>query len=210
MTQSAWSCRFGTASAIGPGGRGGDGAARGERYRGSGDSLDPPGPLLTHLNTIYTAYSECLPTRLNPPWEWRRLRARRRVARALIQCITMRMHDEHLDKRSWCTAQAPREGVAVRPATSHVRACCVILIFMRTASARATVTTSDMIVLHVLLLLLQSWRHSVLPTGFGVAWVFRKIAPQFRRDGSLQLKRCATARPRTEDWHLGRRTAHLG
>jgi hypothetical protein len=27
---------------------------------------EPPGPLLTHLHTIYMAYSECLPTRLNP------------------------------------------------------------------------------------------------------------------------------------------------
>ena len=32
----------------------------------SGGSLEPPGPRLTHLHTIYTAYSECLPTRLNP------------------------------------------------------------------------------------------------------------------------------------------------
>ena len=28
--------------------------------------LGPPGPLLTHLHTIYVAYSERLPTRLNP------------------------------------------------------------------------------------------------------------------------------------------------
>ena len=28
--------------------------------------LDPPGPLLTHLHTVCMAYSECLPTRLNP------------------------------------------------------------------------------------------------------------------------------------------------
>jgi hypothetical protein len=27
--------------------------------------LEPPGPLLTHLHTVYMAYSECLPTRLN-------------------------------------------------------------------------------------------------------------------------------------------------
>jgi hypothetical protein len=33
---------------------------------GSGGSIDPPGPLLTHLHTIYMAYSKCLPTRLNP------------------------------------------------------------------------------------------------------------------------------------------------
>jgi hypothetical protein len=32
----------------------------------SGGSLEPPGPLLTHLHTIYIAYSERLPTRLNP------------------------------------------------------------------------------------------------------------------------------------------------
>ena len=28
--------------------------------------LEPPGPLLTHLHTVYLAYSERLPTRLNP------------------------------------------------------------------------------------------------------------------------------------------------
>jgi hypothetical protein len=33
---------------------------------GSGGSLEPPGPLPTHLHTVYMAYSECLPTRLNP------------------------------------------------------------------------------------------------------------------------------------------------
>jgi hypothetical protein len=40
----------------------------------AGDSLEPPGPLLeppagpllTHLHTVYMAYSERLPTRLNP------------------------------------------------------------------------------------------------------------------------------------------------
>jgi hypothetical protein len=31
-----------------------------------GPLLDPPGPLLTHLHTVFMAYSECLPTRLNP------------------------------------------------------------------------------------------------------------------------------------------------
>ena len=52
-------------------------AARGEQgatYRGFkgahlnplGLFLEPPGPLLTHLHTVYMAYSECLPTRLNP------------------------------------------------------------------------------------------------------------------------------------------------
>jgi hypothetical protein len=35
-------------------------------YRGSGGSLEPPGPLPTHLHTVYVAYSECLPARLNP------------------------------------------------------------------------------------------------------------------------------------------------
>jgi hypothetical protein len=33
---------------------------------GSGDSLEPPGPLLTHLHTVYMAYFECLPTGLTP------------------------------------------------------------------------------------------------------------------------------------------------
>ena len=33
---------------------------------GSGGSLDPPGPLLTHLHTVCMAFSECLPTRFNP------------------------------------------------------------------------------------------------------------------------------------------------
>ena len=28
--------------------------------------LEPPGPLLTHLHTVYMAYSECLSTRLDP------------------------------------------------------------------------------------------------------------------------------------------------
>ena len=28
--------------------------------------LEPPGPLLTHLHTVYMVYSERLPTRLNP------------------------------------------------------------------------------------------------------------------------------------------------
>jgi hypothetical protein len=28
--------------------------------------LEVTGPLLTHLHTVYMAYSECLPTRLNP------------------------------------------------------------------------------------------------------------------------------------------------
>ena len=46
---------------------------REKQIRGSGGSLEPPGPLLeppgpllTHLHTVYIAYSECLPTRLNP------------------------------------------------------------------------------------------------------------------------------------------------
>ena len=28
--------------------------------------LEPPGPLLTHIHTVYIRYSECLPTYLNP------------------------------------------------------------------------------------------------------------------------------------------------
>jgi hypothetical protein len=39
---------------------------REKQIGGSGGSLEPPGPLLTHLHTVYMAYSECLPTRLNP------------------------------------------------------------------------------------------------------------------------------------------------
>jgi hypothetical protein len=31
--------------------------------------LNPRGPLLTHLHTVYIAYSECLPTPLTPPAE---------------------------------------------------------------------------------------------------------------------------------------------
>jgi hypothetical protein len=31
------------------------------RCGGSGGSLEPPGPLLAHLHTVYMAYSECLP-----------------------------------------------------------------------------------------------------------------------------------------------------
>jgi hypothetical protein len=33
---------------------------------GSGGSLEPPGPLFTHLHTVYVAYSECLPTCFYP------------------------------------------------------------------------------------------------------------------------------------------------
>jgi hypothetical protein len=36
------------------------------RWGVQGGSLGPPGPLLTHLHTVYMAYSERLPTRLNP------------------------------------------------------------------------------------------------------------------------------------------------
>jgi hypothetical protein len=40
-------------------------AAREKEIGGSGGSLEPPGPLLSHLHTVYLAYSKCLPTRLN-------------------------------------------------------------------------------------------------------------------------------------------------
>jgi hypothetical protein len=42
------------------------GLIQGETDTGSRGSLEPPGPLLTHLRTVYMAYSERLPTRLNP------------------------------------------------------------------------------------------------------------------------------------------------
>jgi hypothetical protein len=41
------------------------GAIQGERNRGFRGPL-LPGPLLTHLHTVYMAYSECLRTRWNP------------------------------------------------------------------------------------------------------------------------------------------------
>jgi hypothetical protein len=43
--------------------------AREKEIGASGGLLDPPGPLLTHLHTVYIAYSECLPTPypLDPP-----------------------------------------------------------------------------------------------------------------------------------------------
>jgi hypothetical protein len=41
----------------------------GKQMRGPGGSLEPPGPLPTHLHTVYMEYSECLPTLLNPPAE---------------------------------------------------------------------------------------------------------------------------------------------
>jgi hypothetical protein len=44
----------------------GEGERRGGGDRGSGGSLEHRGPLLTHLHTVYMAYYECLPTRLNP------------------------------------------------------------------------------------------------------------------------------------------------
>jgi hypothetical protein len=40
--------------------------AREKQIGGSEGSLEPSGPLLTHLHTVYKAYSECLPTRLDP------------------------------------------------------------------------------------------------------------------------------------------------
>jgi hypothetical protein len=39
---------------------------REQQIGGSGGSLEPPGPLLTHLRTVCMAYSERLSTRLNP------------------------------------------------------------------------------------------------------------------------------------------------
>jgi hypothetical protein len=39
---------------------------RKQQTRGSGGSLDPPVPLLTHLHTVCMAFYERLPTRLNP------------------------------------------------------------------------------------------------------------------------------------------------
>jgi hypothetical protein len=48
-------------------------SGREQQIGGSGGSLEPPGPLLeppgpllTHLHTVYIAYSDGLPTRLNP------------------------------------------------------------------------------------------------------------------------------------------------
>ena len=39
-----------------------------ERHmRGSGGSLEPPGPLPMHLHTVHTEDSECLPTLFEPP-----------------------------------------------------------------------------------------------------------------------------------------------
>ena len=53
-----------------------DSDGREQHIGGSGGSLEPrgpvlepPGPLLTHLHNVYMAYSERLPTRLNPPAE---------------------------------------------------------------------------------------------------------------------------------------------
>ena len=47
---------------------------------GSGGSLEPSGPLLMHLHTVYMPYPECLPTRLNPLAE----RTRSCVSQALM------------------------------------------------------------------------------------------------------------------------------
>jgi hypothetical protein len=41
--------------------------SREKEIGGSGGSLEPSGPLHTHLHTAHMACSECLPTRLNPP-----------------------------------------------------------------------------------------------------------------------------------------------
>jgi hypothetical protein len=41
---------------------------REKQIGGSGGSFEPPGPLLTHLHTVYMVYSECLPSYpLDPP-----------------------------------------------------------------------------------------------------------------------------------------------
>ena len=40
----------------------GGAGVREKEIRGSGGSLEPPGHLLAQLHTVYTAYSECLPT----------------------------------------------------------------------------------------------------------------------------------------------------
>ena len=42
---------------------------REKHMRGSGGSLEPPGPLPMHLHTACVELSECLPTLLNPPAE---------------------------------------------------------------------------------------------------------------------------------------------
>jgi hypothetical protein len=39
---------------------------REKEIRGSGGSLEHPGPILTHLHTVYVAYFGCLPTHLDP------------------------------------------------------------------------------------------------------------------------------------------------
>jgi hypothetical protein len=54
------------AGALQPGARVWGVSAREQQIGGSGGSLEPPGLLLTHLHTVYMAYSERLPTRLNP------------------------------------------------------------------------------------------------------------------------------------------------
>jgi hypothetical protein len=41
-------------------------APGGNIHGGSGGPVKLPGPLLTHPHTVYMAYSECLPTRVNP------------------------------------------------------------------------------------------------------------------------------------------------
>ena len=61
--------------------------AREKEIGGTGVSLEPPGPLLTHLHTFYVAYYECLPTRLNPLTEgacFSQVRARAHRAAAAL------------------------------------------------------------------------------------------------------------------------------
>jgi hypothetical protein len=57
MVQTLWRRKKGLRQAAPP---------REQQIRGSGGSLEPPGPLLTHLHTVYMAFSERFPTRLNP------------------------------------------------------------------------------------------------------------------------------------------------
>jgi hypothetical protein len=56
---------------------------RGVHLNPLGLFLDPPGPLLTHLHTVYIAYSDCLSMRLNP------LAERTRFSQVLTVLVTM-------------------------------------------------------------------------------------------------------------------------
>ena len=91
-------------------------AAQGRRAReqqivGSGGSPEPPGPLPTHLHTVYMEYSDSLPTPLNP------LAERTCFSQAQSRTAT------RSGPRSSCAATRPGRRAATWPPTTWSTRC---------------------------------------------------------------------------------------